>query len=67
MLTNAEIVFYDEDDNPKVLALTNPQIYAIKRILGLNYNYSTKCFSCYDDESVTSLTKTLFGKLELKD
>ena len=35
MFTNAEIIFYDENNNSSALTLTNAQIYAIKKILGL--------------------------------
>lgn len=65
MFTNAEITFYDEDNNSSALILTNVQIYAIKKILGLDYNYDEKCFLCYDDESVINLTNALFSKWKL--
>lgn len=65
MFTNAEIIFYDEDNNSSALTLTNSQIYAIKKILGLNYDYNSKCFLCYDDESVMNLTEALFRKWKL--
>lgn len=65
MFTNAEIIFYDENDNSSILTLTNSQIYAIKKILGLDYNYDEKCFLCYDDEGVINLTNALFSKWKL--
>lgn len=65
MFTNAEIIFYDNNNNSSALTLTNSQIYAIKKILGLNYDYNAKCFLCYDDESVINLTETLFQKWKL--
>ncbi|MCJ8343359.1 MAG: hypothetical protein MJH09_11035 [Cetobacterium sp.] len=65
MFTNAEIIFYDENDNSSSLTLTAPQIYAIKKILGLNYDYKEQCFLCYDDESVLNLTEALFKKWRL--
>lgn len=65
MFTNAEIIFYDENNNSSVLTLTNAQIYAIKKILGLDYDYNEKCFLCYDDEGVINLTNALFSKWKL--
>ena len=62
MFTSAEIIFYDENDNSSALTLTNAQIYAIKKILGLDYDYDEKCFLCYDDEGVMNLTNALFSK-----
>lgn len=65
MFTNAEIIFYDENNNSSALTLTNAQIYAIKKILGLDYDYNEKCFLCYDDEGVINLTNALFSKWKL--
>ena len=65
MCTNAEIIFYDENNNSSALTLTNAQIYAIKKILGLDYDYNEKCFLCYDDEGVINLTNALFSKWKL--
>lgn len=65
MFTSAEITFYDENDNSNILTLTNAQIYAIRKILGLDYDYNEKCFLCYDDEGVINLTNTLFSKLKV--
>ena len=65
MVTNAEIIFYDENNNSSALTLTNAQIYAIKKILGLDYDYNEKCFLCYDDEGVINLTNALFSKWKL--
>ena len=65
MFTNAEIIFYDENNNSSALTLTNAQIYAIKKILGLDYDYNEKCFLCYDDEGVINLTHALFSTWKL--
>ena len=65
MFTNAEIIFYDENNNSSALTLTNAQIYAIKKILGLDYDYNEKCFLCYDDEGVINLTNAIFSKWKL--
>ena len=65
MFTNAEIIFYDENNNSSALTLTNAQIYAIKKILGLDYDNNEKCFLCYDDEGVINLTNALFSKWKL--
>lgn len=62
MFTSAEIIFYDENDNSSTLVLTNAQIYVIKKILGLDYDYDDKSFLCYDDESVINLSNALFSK-----
>lgn len=70
MFTSAEIIFYDDNNNSSSLTLTTSQIYAIRKFLGLDYDYTEKCFLCYDDESVEKLTKALFrnwAKRELKD
>lgn len=66
MFTSAEITFYDENDNSNCISLSNTQIYAIRKILGLNYDYNNQSFLCYDDESVKQLTKDLFGKILIK-
>lgn len=65
MFTSAEIIFYDENNNSNVLTLTNYQIYAVKKILGLDYDYSEKCFLCYDDKSLINLTNALFRRLKV--
>lgn len=62
MFTSAEITFYDEDNNSNCLSLSNTQIYAIRKILGLDYDYNKQSFLCYDDKSVERLTKNLFEK-----
>lgn len=62
MFTNAEIIFYDENGNSNIFVLTNAQIYAIKKILGLDYDYDEECFLCYDDKGVIDLTNALFSK-----
>lgn len=67
MFTNAEIIFYDNNSNSSSLTLTNVQIFAIKQVLGLDYDYNEKCFLCYDDESVERLTKALFRNLTKKE
>lgn len=67
MFTNAEITFYDEYDNSNSITLSNAQIYAIRKILGLNYDYDSESFLYYDDKSVIKLTDILFKKLELID
>lgn len=70
MFTSAEITFYDNDNNSSTLTLTNSQIYSMRKLLGLDYDYNEKCFLCYDDESLEKLTEALFRnwiRKEVKD
>ena len=67
MIKYAELVLYDENDNTAGFELSEMQLKAVCKILGIKPSEQPGSISCFSDNSINKIIEQLENIIILKD